>query len=164
MDTFESIIESTLGDAEYLVGGAKGWGALQLGQTEMWPATLWVYNAKVSRVVPGRSYYKVFFIKQRFPRAPRREYWAVDMLNHNSFMASMGRHEIMASVDRFCSDGKLSYSVFLWMVCLYGTEETQKYVASFNVLMYLILWFFIFVGRLLRLESPPQQVRAMVKP
>ena len=124
--TDAALLSAFLGGGRFLITGSPLWNALDLGTTQHLSCTL-VYNGQ--RTGDFRLDGRPFRLRRvRFPEAPGREWFTVDLLN-NATQSGEDPARIEAELHRALLAGRMDTHRLTEMARAYGTPETRLRVA-----------------------------------
>lgn len=123
----EELVGALVKHTPYVFTGPAYWNALGLGSTVMFPVQL-VYNTKRSGdyKMGGRRFR---LSRQRFPRKPTPEWFAVDLIEHRD-LVGLDAESLGRGLVRAVTNGTLSRHALAAMATEYGTRQTQQLVTA----------------------------------
>lgn len=121
------VVRAFVKDSPYVFTGPEYWNALGLGSTAVFPVQP-VYNTKRSGEyqLGGRRFR---LSRQRFPRRPTPEWFAVDLIEHRA-LVGVDEDTLKRGLTRAVTAGTLSADRLATMAKKFGTKHTQEMVAD----------------------------------
>lgn len=126
------ILSVLLRGKEFLITGNERWDALGLGPTRPLGVTLVYTTRKAGEYrIAGRPFrlVRVFKGVSRFPTAPVREWWIVDLLE-NLELAGLERDAVLERLSAALVEGRLNREVLVDQATTWATPNVLRMVSA----------------------------------